>query len=536
MFVRNRSLGRPGIVAFLAGILWCCLAGMALAHASLTAAVPPDGAVVAAPPKTLSLSFSEPVSPLVLKLILPDGQARALDGFVLRDTTLEITAPDGLGPGTHVLTWRVVSEDGHPVAGSTLFSIGAPGSAPQAAAEAIDWPVRSALWLAKVVTYAGLCFGIGGVFAARWLISGVGGGSRLVGAATWTGLGTTVLSLGLQGLDALGAPLAGFFDAAVWKAGFATSFGPTVAVLTLAFCLAVVAGRSGSAVLNRTTSLAALVAGCVALALSGHASAAAPQWLTRPAVLVHALTIAIWVGALLPLASALRCDKDAGRRALDRFSRLIPLCVALLILAGLLLAVIQVREPAALLSTAYGNVLLAKTGLLAVLFGLVAVNRWMLTGPAARGERKAVRRLFRAVVVETLIVVAIFAVAATWRFTPPPRALAVAAAQPATVHIHSDKAMVEVTVAPGRAGPVEISAVLLGADFKPLNAKEVTFVLSNAQAGVEPMRRKAQLQTDGTWKARDVVIPLAGQWQVRIDVLVGDFELLRLHEAIEVQP
>ena len=69
----------------------------------------------------------EPVSPLVLKLILPDGQARALDGFVLRDRTLEIATPDGLGPGTHVLTWRVVSEDGHPVAGSTIFSIGAPG-------------------------------------------------------------------------------------------------------------------------------------------------------------------------------------------------------------------------------------------------------------------------------------------------------------------------------------------------------------------------------------------------------------------------
>ena len=77
MIVHNRNLSRSGILALLAGLLWCCLAGMAMAHASLTGAVPPDGAVVGTPPKTLSLSFSEPVSPLVLKLIRPDGQAVA---------------------------------------------------------------------------------------------------------------------------------------------------------------------------------------------------------------------------------------------------------------------------------------------------------------------------------------------------------------------------------------------------------------------------------------------------------------------------
>ena len=116
-----------------------------------------------------------------------------------------------------------------------------------------------------------------------------------------------------------------------------------------------------------------------------------------------------------------------------------------------MLAVIQVGKPAALLSTAYGNVLLAKIALLLVLFALVAVNRWRLTGPAAKGEAKAVRRLCRAIAVESLIVLAVFAVAATWRFTPPPRALAVAAAEPASIHIHSDKAMAEVT------GPVVLN-------------------------------------------------------------------------------
>jgi copper transport protein len=113
--------------------------------------------------------------------------------------------------------------------------------------------------------------------------------------------------------------------------------------------------------------------------------------------------------------------------------------------------------------------------------------------------------------------------------------LAVAAAEPASIHIHSDKAMAEVTVTPGGAGPVDISAVILSAEFEPLTAKEVTFVLSNPQAGVEPMRRKAELQADGSWRAAGVVIPLAGRWQLRVDVLISDFELVRLQGEIDIR-
>ncbi|MGQ3215489.1 MAG: copper resistance CopC family protein [Shinella sp.] len=198
--MRNRSPGRTGPLAFLAGILWCCLTTPAFAHAPLTGAVPADGAVIDTPPKTLSLSFSGSVSPLVLKLVLPDGQTRVLDTFTLHDRTLEITTSEDLATGTHVLTWRVVSEDGHPVAGSTLFSIGAPGNAPQVAEEAADGPVKTALWLAKIVLYAGLFFGIGGIFALRWLIPGMGGGPRLVVAATLLGLARLCFPSACEGL------------------------------------------------------------------------------------------------------------------------------------------------------------------------------------------------------------------------------------------------------------------------------------------------------------------------------------------------
>lgn len=210
-----------------------------------------------------------------------------------------------------------------------------------------------------------------------------------------------------------------------------------------------------------------------------------PQWLTRPGVFLHAFNIAIWAGALGPLGVRLWCRDDDLPDALRRFSRFIPVAVTILIAAGIALAVIQVERPAALFSTAYGNVLVVKLALLCLLFVLAGFNRWALTRPALEGGDRAVRFMTRSIIAETLIVLTIFGVAAVWRFTPPPRALAISAVQPASTHLHSEKLMVEITITPGHAGPVDMAAFVMKSDFGSLAAKEVTYVLSNPGAGIE---------------------------------------------------
>ena len=77
------------------------------AHASLISTNPAEGSIEKAAPAQFLLRFSEPVSPLVLKLIGPDGRRKRFPGIKLRDQTLEIDSPNGLATGTHVLTWRV---------------------------------------------------------------------------------------------------------------------------------------------------------------------------------------------------------------------------------------------------------------------------------------------------------------------------------------------------------------------------------------------------------------------------------------------
>lgn len=520
----------------LAGLVWLCLTTGAGAHASLIETQPRDGAVIDTPPARVTLSFSEPVSPLVLKLVNPDGSVSILDTFRLRDREVEIEIPGSLGRGTHVLSWRVVSEDGHPVGGAIVFSVGEPSASPPVAGDPVDREVRTGLWSSKIALYLGFFFGVGGVFAFHWLLGGEQGGRRLVAGALALGVGGTIASTGFQGLDALGAPLSSFFDPLAWRSGLETSYGRTVVVMMIALAAAAVTLLSLSKPFARWLSLGGLLGGAAALSLSGHAGAAEPQWLTRPSVFVHAATIAFWAGALVPLGMSLRSGRPGAAVALRRFSAVIPYALCALAIAGVILAVIQVEEPRALVETAYGKLLLVKLSLVSILLLLAAVNRWKLTAPSETGEPDALRRLARSIAAETLVVLTIFAVAAGWRFTPPPRAIAMARAQPASTHIHAVKAMADVEITPGRMGPVTASAVIMTGDFGPLDAKEVTFVFSNPGAGIEPIRRKARKGGDGSWSVTDLILPLPGSWKIRLDILISDFEMTRIESEIVVGP
>ncbi|MER8367924.1 copper resistance CopC/CopD family protein [Mesorhizobium sp. M0306] len=523
-----------GLLAAIVLLAVIAMPGPAFAHAALIKAEPADGAVLAQSPSQMSLTFSEPVSPLVLTLVRPDGTSIPLTSFRLSGQTVEIDNPQALKSGTHVLSWRVISADGHPVGGSVLFSVGAPSAAP-AASEAVDRTLRTAIWIGKVFLYIGLFFGVGGAFALAWLAQGGRPGQRLIVAAILCGLAAAPLSLGFQGLDALGAPLARLAQPIIWQTGLGTSFGWTVLIALMALglgLLSLVVPHADA----KPLALAGLVGVGAALAASGHASAAEPQWLTRPMVFLHATGIAIWAGALAPLGLALKRQPHKAGPLLRRFSRAILFVVAVLAAAGIVLAVIQVQTPSALVHTAYGRLLLLKLVLLVFLFTLAAVNRLKLTAPAEAGETEVQRRLARSIAIEVLIVLAIFGVAAGWRFTPPPRALAIAAAQPASVHIHTLQAMADLSIVPGHAGPVAASIFIMTGDFGPLDAKQVTLVLSKPDSGIEPIKRPATRLGDGTWRVDDLVIPVAGRWTARLDILVSDFEMVKIEAPIDIRP
>ena len=129
----------------------------ASAHATLIRSEPADGAVLDEAPQRLVLTFNEPVSPLVLRLIAADGTATPLDRVTLADQTVTVDLPPALGDGSYVASWRVVSADGHPIGGSVVFSVGVAGAAATRPPDAApDRPLEAAIVIVRTLVYAGL--------------------------------------------------------------------------------------------------------------------------------------------------------------------------------------------------------------------------------------------------------------------------------------------------------------------------------------------------------------------------------------------
>lgn len=517
------------LLAALATLIFCVgLATGASAHAALVSVEPFNASVVASQPKSVELRFNEPVTPGAIRLIDAEGRERGDARVSASGDIVSIAVPPGLPQGTVVVSYRVISQDGHPVAGSVTFSIGTPSAKVSAAATA-DGSVNGLIWLARIGLYLGLFVGVGGVFFASW-IARAADGMAVARAALAIGVVCAIASIGLLGVDLLGLPFAALFKPAAWTVALKTSAGPALLIAGAAMLISALALR---AIGPRAHSAIALASVGLSLALTGHAASAPPETLTRPAMFLHGVGVAFWIGALVPLAALVSRQGAVALPVVERFSRLAAPVVGILALTGLALAVIQLQSFAALIETRYGLILVTKLALVLVLLALAALNRFRLT-PRLAGSPTAAKALRRSILVESVLALGIFALVAGWRFTPPPRTIV--PETPLALHIHTDKAMFQVLVTPGKAGTDDFVLQLMTGDASPLAAKEVTLTLSLPERGIEPMEHDAELGADGYWHVRKVELPFAGKWHVRIEALVTDFEKVTLEDELEVAP
>lgn len=119
-----------------------------VAHARLKASNPVAGSVLAQAPAAVVLTFSREISaPAAVAVTSPDGSRAGSGEAVVRgaEVSLPVTAAK---EGTYTVGYRVVTVDGHTIAGSYQFSVGhvsAPRQAP-ASEDRSGWvmPVASA--------------------------------------------------------------------------------------------------------------------------------------------------------------------------------------------------------------------------------------------------------------------------------------------------------------------------------------------------------------------------------------------------------
>lgn len=160
-----------------------------------------------------------------------------------------------------------------------------------------------------------------------------------------------------------------------------------VLILALSLCLM---NRLASTTLSASVGLLTAIA-LASLVWTGHAGAteAAIGALHRVSDIVHMIAAALWLGGITGFAMLLREPADGlwgnrlfiAHRSLDHFSKIGTVAVALIVITGLINSYILVGPDRIrlLLTTTYGQLLLAKIGLVGLMLTLAAQNRWRFT-------------------------------------------------------------------------------------------------------------------------------------------------------------
>src|SRR5712691_11617388 len=148
-------------------VLLCALGVIALtvpvaasAHSFLIRSDPANGARLAAAPKTMTLYFSEPFVSGSEQVTLRhfNGAAVVLGKPQSRGAEISQPLPRGLR-GVFVVSWRVLSDDGHISLGEFAFAVGGAGAVPTVAAtSSTRWSEVTASWL----VFVGIALAFGG--------------------------------------------------------------------------------------------------------------------------------------------------------------------------------------------------------------------------------------------------------------------------------------------------------------------------------------------------------------------------------------
>ena len=100
------------------------VAGETYAHSKQETTFPEDGAVLAAAPDVVSMSFDEPMRITMISLTGEAGDTFELERSDELEPVTEFRAiPPPLPNGRYTVEWRGLSSDGHPMQGRFSFEV-----------------------------------------------------------------------------------------------------------------------------------------------------------------------------------------------------------------------------------------------------------------------------------------------------------------------------------------------------------------------------------------------------------------------------
>jgi len=190
-----------------------------------------------------------------------------------------------------------------------------------------------------------------------------------------------------------------------------THFGTIWIARAMALALLAVASASRAAP-ARAAGFVLSLGIVLTSSLTGHAADRGDSSLSVLVDWLHAVAATAWTGGLFGLVLVARRNHPAWPPALlgvvaQRFSRLAGYCLAAVVASGIYNAWVQMPNLSSLWRTAYGEALVVKICLAAVLAGIGAVNRYRVV-PALAVLPEAGARLTRLIAREAAIALVVF--------------------------------------------------------------------------------------------------------------------------------
>lgn len=504
-----------GLLAW--AILSLAVPSAVAAHAELVLASPEPGTGLAQAPAAVVIKFSEP-----LNLALSRIQVLDSSGTDVGQGPTEAVAGDpnaarralGLLPtGQFVVRWTSVSAlDGHTLGGSYSFAVGTGASAETTLA---DSPLDSEGPLGLAGRFAALV--ALGAWLAASLLRGVSGRAgldptkvdRLARAAPAVAFAGTLVSLVSTTFVATGSitAIGGVLSSPSGEARLVVLAATAIGVL--------VGGRSRPA--GGLLAAAAIIAD----AASGHAASSAAPPIAIASFSLHLAAVGVWTYAI---AASLFAARDL-RRALGTFTPYAVVAAVVVALTGLVNAILELANPADLVETGYGLVLLAKSAAFVAMAGFGLLHFVWRRRPAILERRLRLPLRSEAVAATLALVLATLLVS----FPNPPReaeatASELTGADPVLVDLANRDALsiadasgpfvVGLTILPPKLGQAEARVAVLGVEPGD-GLRNARLTASSGSARVESgLTKPCGL---GCFTGQ-VTFDRAGDWQLQVQI------------------
>jgi copper transport protein len=439
-------------------------------------------------------------------------------------TSMELELPN-LRDGSYLVTYHVISADGHPVEGTYLFAVGqslndqpagsghnmdhlhSPGLSPYMSLQDIVHFASRIFYYVMMLLFTGWVV---------WLRLGkVNGADTQATLGSWgvqlqrgyliafliTMFSQLYAMIGSGGQDALASLFTGSAVGYIWLAAFALSL--------LSFVM-----------LYRNIGIDLLWVALLWLfeSLNGHAAAFEPRAQTILLDLIHMGAAALWIGGLLMLIVLWFNSKDDAAEFFPRFSSAAGASLILLIVTGIVSTFIFLPDIRYATETQWGRLLLIKSALVLI----VIVSGTLLRVFYRKRSLRKVSVLLR---VDAILAILITAIVGVFTYLSP-----LPVNQPLSWHVMGDKIHMTTQITPNVPGINDFTVkVWLPEDLgKPkqvqlrlrnLNLPDIAPIDVPLTYTEDPVPEESYGLKRHTYKARGAYIPYPGYWNIEVRVM-----------------